>query len=182
MTGDLELSVLQRPSDGLGYVAGFAITDALIVAVGGTSSRCPTVVASSNARHFEVRKPPRQLGLRDVLATGDALWACGEYGQLAMSRDNGATWKLFDAGTDACLFALALAPDGAVWVVGDHGYAARIEGDKLERIDLQTTARLAAIYAQRDELVVLGFDGWMYRWRDGKVTRISTGATQPLTS
>jgi photosystem II stability/assembly factor-like uncharacterized protein len=197
MTGDLELSVLQRPSEGLGYIAGFAITDQLIVAAGGTSSRSPTVLASSNARHFEPRKTPRALGMRDVIAVGDALWTCGEYGQLAISRDNGATWKLFDTGTDACLFALALGPDGAVWVVGDHGYTARVPpcqgsehsgpgagvlGEKPERIDLKTTARLAAVYALRDEVIVLGFDGVMYRWREGDVARITTGAARPLTA
>ncbi|HEX5062473.1 MAG TPA: suppressor of fused domain protein [Kofleriaceae bacterium] len=185
MTGDLELSVLQRPSGGLGYIAGFAITDQLIVAAGGTSSRHPTVVVSSNARHFEMRKTPRMLGLRDVLAVGDALWTCGEYGQLAMSRDGGVTWKVFDTGTDACLFALALVPDGAVWVVGDNGYAARVPpgpGEKLERIDFKTSTRLASVYALRDEVIVLGFDGVMYRWREGDVARIATGATKPLTA
>src|SRR5262245_48579995 len=133
MTGDLELSVLQRPSEGLGYIAGFAITEQLIFAAGGTSSSHPVVVASSNARHFEPRKTPRQLGLRDVLVHDDVLWTCGEYGQLAMSRDHGQTWRCFATGTDACLFALALAPDGAIWVVGDHGYTARVIGERLER-------------------------------------------------
>jgi photosystem II stability/assembly factor-like uncharacterized protein/tetratricopeptide (TPR) repeat protein len=182
MTGDLELSVLRRPSAGQGYIAGFAITEQLVIAAGGTSSQGPTVIASSNVRHFEPRKTPRHLGLRDVLAVGDALWVCGEYGQLAISRDSGATWKQFETGTDACLFALALAPDGAVWVVGDHGYAARVLGDRPERVDLGTKARLAAVYALREELIVLGFDGVMYRWRDGEIARIVTGATKPLTS
>ncbi len=117
-----------------------------------------------------------------MLAVGDALWICGEYGQLAISRDRGATWKLFETGTDACLFALALAPDGAVWVVGDHGYAARVLGEKPERVDLRTNARLAAIYALRDEIIVLGFDGVMYRWREGEVVRVATGAVKPLTA
>src|SRR2546423_6742503 len=119
MTADLELTVLHDRRDGVGYVGSLAITDRMIVAAGGTSSRAPSVLASSNARHFEVRHTPRELGLRDVLAVGDALWACGEYGQVAVSRDQGATWKLFETGTEVCLFALALASDGAVWVVGD---------------------------------------------------------------
>lgn len=182
MTAELELSVLLRPSDEHGYIAGLAITDTLIFVAGGTSSRAPTVIASSNARHFEPRKTPRQLGLRDVLAVGDAMWTCGEYGQLAVSRDTGATWKVFDTGTDACLFALALAEGGAVWVVGDHGYAARVVGERIERVELGTRARLAAVYALRDEVVVLGCDGVMYRRRGGEVARVITGATTPLTA
>src|ERR1051326_7153047 len=132
---ELALPVLQEARDELGYMAGFAITDQLILAAGGTSSRNPVLLASSNARHFEPRKTPRELGLRDVLAVGDALWCCGEYGQLAASRDQGATWRLFETGTNACLFGLAFGPDGAVWVVGDGGYAARVLGDRAERVD-----------------------------------------------
>ena len=179
MTAELELCVLQDPSDDHGYITSLAITDELVVAAGGTSSRAPTVLVSSDARHFEVRKTPRQLGLRDVLAVDDELWTCGEYGQLAVSYDLGATWRLFDTGTDDCLFALALVDD-AVWVAGDHGYAARIADERIERIDLATTTRLAALYTVDCEVVVLGCDGSLYRSRDGRVRKISTGAAKPL--
>src|SRR5690606_28950563 len=90
MTVQLELSVLQRPRSELGFVAGFAVTDELVIAAGGTSSRGPTILASSNVRHFEPRSTPRELGFRDVLSVGDAVWVCGEYGQLAASQDAGA--------------------------------------------------------------------------------------------
>jgi photosystem II stability/assembly factor-like uncharacterized protein len=182
MSGDLELAVLQEERSDVGYIAGFAITDRMIVSAGGTSSHAPTVLASSNARHFEARKTPRQLGLRDILAVGDALWTCGEYGQLAMSRDHGATWKLFETGTDACMFGLALAADGAVWVVGDGGYAARVLGERPERVELGTTTRLAAVYAVRDEVIVLCGDGALRRWCDGQVSTVATGAKCPLTA
>src|SRR5436305_1277777 len=140
MTADLELTVLQDQNDELGYVAGFAVTNRMILVAGGTSAKLPTVLASSNARRFEPRTTPRNLGLRDVLVVGDALWTCGEHGQLACTRDHGATWTLFETGTEACLFALALAPDGAVWVVGEGGYAARMLGDRPERVELGTSA------------------------------------------
>jgi photosystem II stability/assembly factor-like uncharacterized protein len=182
MTGELELTVLQETTDAVGYVASFAVTDQMLVAAGGTSSRRPFVLASSNARHFEPLKTPRELGLRDVLAVGDALWVCGEYGQLACSRDQGATWKLFDTGTNACLFSLALGPDGAVWVVGDEGYAGRVLGDRTSRLDFGTSARFAAAYAVKGDIVVLGSDGNVYRWCDGTVTSAATGAMKPLTS
>jgi photosystem II stability/assembly factor-like uncharacterized protein len=182
MSGELELTVLQDAGDLFGYVASFAVTDQLLIATGGTSSRHPFVLASSNARHFEKLTTPRQLGLRDLLAVGDALWVCGEYGQLACSRDQGATWKLFDTGTSACLFGLALGPDGAVWVVGDEGYAGRVLGDRTSRLDFGTSARLASVYAVRDEIIVLGGDGKLYRWREGGVTSVGTGAVKPLTS
>src|SRR4051812_46701872 len=113
--GDLELTVVQEASDDRGYVAGFAITDEMIVLAGGMSNRAATVMASSNAKQFEPRSTPRGLGLRDVIAVGDAVWTCGEYGQLAVSRDHGASWKLFETNSDGCLYALALATDGAVW-------------------------------------------------------------------
>ena len=182
MIADLELTVLQEADDERGYVAGFAITDQMLLSVGGTSSTAPTVLASSNARHFEERTTPVNRGLRDVLAVADRVWVCGEYGQLASSRDHGATWEVHETGTDGCLYALTLALDGALWVVGDDGYAARVLGDRPQRVDLGTRTRLANVFAVRDEIVVLGFDGSLYRWRDGKVTQAATGATTPLTS
>src|SRR5512132_823676 len=106
MAAELVLSVLQDQRDERGYVAGIAVTDQMVVALGGTSNRGPMVVASSDAKHFEPRETPRNLGLRDVLAVGDSLWACGEYGQLAVSRDHGGSWQAVETGTEACLFAL----------------------------------------------------------------------------
>ncbi|MDB4958399.1 MAG: hypothetical protein JWO36_5968 [Myxococcales bacterium] len=182
MTADLELTVLQQATGQLGFLAGFAVSEQLILAVGGTSGSAPTVLASSNARHFEPRRTPCELGLRDLVVIGDSCWACGEFGQLAITRDRGASWTSLATGTDACLFGLAAARDGAVWVVGDRGYAGRIVDDQLERIDLGTTVRLTAAEPVRDEIVVLGGDGAIRRWRDRKVTTIATGSTRLLTA
>src|ERR1043165_9046266 len=177
---DLELTVVQRAKPELGYLAGLWVGDELVVAAGGTTSRAPTVLASSNARDFEPCKTPRQLGLRDVAVAGDAIWTCGEYGQLAVSRDRGATWRVLETGTELCLFGLAVADDGAVWVVGDAGYVARVRDERLERIDIKTTTRLTAIYCMRDESIALGLDGVMYRWRAGVVSKVVTGAPKQL--
>ena len=181
MTGDLELTVLHEASGKAGYVSAFALTDQLVVAVGGTSNRNPTCLASSNAKQFELRTTPKQLGLRSVIALADALWACGEYGQLATSRDHGASWTLIDTGTTGCLYSVALGLDGAVWVVGDEGYAARVLGEKLVRVDVGTSVRISRVVAVREEICFLCFDGKLRRWADGVVSEISTGATKPLT-
>jgi hypothetical protein len=143
---DLEVTVVQRAKPELGYLTSLAVGEDLIVAAGGTTSQAPTVLASSNARHFEARTTPRQLGLRDIVIDGDALWTCGEYGQLAVSRDRGESWRLIDTRTDACLFGLVVADDGTLWVCGNAGYFARVRDDRLERIDLGTSTRLAAVY------------------------------------
>jgi len=177
--GDLELSVVSAPSPDRGFVAAFAITDQVIVALGGAGD--PFVAASSNVQHFAIRRSPRAQGLRDALALADQVWACGEYGQLAVTRDHGDTWTRLATGTDSCLFSLALGTDGALWVVGDHGYVARVLGDRPQRIDFGTTDRHSAVFAVRDDIVALGFDGKLRRWRDGKATTINTGATRPLT-
>ncbi|MEO7095304.1 MAG: hypothetical protein ABI175_18755, partial [Polyangiales bacterium] len=181
MAGDLELTVLHEASGDAGYVSAFAVTDQLLIAVGGTSQRNPTCLASSNAKHFEPRTTPKQLGLRSVLAVGDALWTCGEYGQLAISRDHGASWTLIETGTEGCLYSLALGLDGAVWVVGDDGYAARVLGEKLVRVDVGTGVRISRVVAVREEICFLCFDGKLRRWTDGAITEIATGATKPLT-
>jgi photosystem II stability/assembly factor-like uncharacterized protein len=176
---ELELTVVQPPTD-LGFIAAFAITDQMIHIAGGTSMRAPTLLASSNARHFERQRAPRDLGLRDVVVHGDAVWVCGEYGQLAVSRDRGTTWRLFDTATELCLHALAPAPDGAMWVVGDRGYAARIVADQLQRIELATTVRLTGVKPMRDEVVLLGYDGTLLRSKAGAVTVAATGTARPI--
>ena len=81
----LELAVLNAPSADAGYIAGFAVSEGVIFAAGGTSA-APTVIALAAMGTLERKKTPRDLGLRDVLAVGDELWVCGEYGQLACSR------------------------------------------------------------------------------------------------
>ena len=182
MTAELVLSVLQGSDDARGYVASFAVTDQMIVALGGASNRSPTVLASSDARHFEPRATPQDLGLRDILAIGDSLWACGEHGQLAVSRDHGGHWQLLETGTEGCLFGLTLGSDGAIWVVGDAGYAARLLGEKPRQIDVGTRAGLSSVRAVRDEIVMLGDDGMVVRWRDGKAVSVACGATRPLTA
>jgi hypothetical protein len=97
------------------------------------------------------------------------------------------TWAQIDTGTDACLFSLAFA-DGAVWVVGDQGFAARVIDERVETIDLATSSRLVALYAmparagRSSEVVALGFDGMLHRWCDGVVTAIATGSTTSLTA
>ena len=180
---DLVLSVVQEPSDDVGYLAGLAVGDDMIVAVGGATGAHPTVLASSNARDFDTRTTPRGHGLRAVLVAADAVWTCGEGGQLAMSRDHGASWTEIETGTTACLAGLACAADGSVWVVGDGGFAARLPrgGEALERVALGAAARLTAVVAVKREIVILGDDGAVRRWHDGTVTEVTTGSARALT-
>jgi hypothetical protein len=185
MTPDLELTILREPTEGTGYVGSFAITDRSVVAAGGTTRCSPTLLVRSDGRGFEARRTPRELGLRAVLAAGEWLWICGEYGQLAVSSDHGDSWRLIETGTERCLFGLARASDGSVWVVGDAGYMARVRSDRepdvrLERIELGTTTRLGAAYTLDDEIVVVCGDGAVRRWRDGEVRTVTTGATRGL--
>ena len=176
---DLELTVVQPPTD-LGFIAAFAITDQMIHIAGGTSGHAPTLLASSNARHFERQRAPRSLGLRDVLVNGDAVWVCGEYGQLAVSRDRGASWKLIETSTEVCLHAIAVAHDHSIWVVGDRGVAIRISSEQVQRIDFATTVKLTGAVRVRDEMVVLGFDGALRRWKNGNVTPAATGTARSI--
>jgi suppressor of fused-like protein len=180
MTPELELTILLAPAEDRGYLAGFAITDQLIVAAGGTSSRSPTLLVSSNARHFEARGTPRDLGLRDVLVVDNAIWVCGEYGHLAASRDQGATWRVLDTGTDGCLCGLARGHDGAMWVVGEKGFAARVGSQRVERVDLGTGVGFTGVQAFKEELVVLGSDGALRRWHRGEIKTVATGSTKAL--
>jgi suppressor of fused-like protein len=181
MTAELVLSALYESDDTRGDVTGIAVTDPLIVAVGRMADRSPMVLASSDARHFAPRATPRG-ALCDILAVGDSLWACGEHGQLAVSRDHGGRWQAVDTGTTGCLRALALGSDGAIWVAGDAGYAARMLGDRPRPIDVGVATQLLGVHAVRDEIVLLGGDGRLLRWREGKVVAVSCGAPGRLTA
>ncbi len=178
MTAELELSVLRepRPDDPAsgGPICSLAVTDDLLVAAAGSA-----IVASSNARRFEARRPPDGRSVHAALATGDGLWICGDGGLLAVSRDLGATWRTLDVGSEAALHALAVTPDGHIWVAGDGGVAARVTGQRtavVERIELETAARICAIHAIREEVALVGSDGMIHRWRDGDAISIATGA------
>ncbi len=180
---DLVLSVVQEPSDDVGALAGLAIGDGMIVAVGGSTDASSTVLASSNARDFETRTTPHPHGLRAVFVGTDAVWTCGEGGLLAVSRDHGGSWTALATGTTGGLYGLACAPDGAVWVVGEAGFAGRLArgAEVVERIALGTTARLTAVHAAKTEVVILGGDGKLRRWREGAVTEVATGSDRAVT-
>ncbi len=87
-----------------------------------------------------------------------------------------------DIGADATvvLRGLAQAGDGAVWVVGDAGFggaASAAIARAAVRVELGTTvAPLMAVYAVGNDVVALGGDGIVRRWRDGAVSTVATGA------
>jgi suppressor of fused len=181
MTAEPVLSALREPDDSGRDITGIAVTDQMIVAVGRAADRSPIVLASSDARHFEPRATPRD-GLCAALAVGDSLWACGEHGLLAVSRDHGGRWQALEAGTTSCLRALALGGDGAIWVVGDAGYAARVLGEKPRQVDVGAALRLSGVHAVRDAIVMLGSDGALLRWRDGELAAVACGTDRRLTA
>ena len=139
------------------------------------------MLASSNARRFDRRTTPRELGFRGIAALRDEIWICGEFGQLARSSDHGATWTLVPTQHRRVLVRASRRSATSLWVVGDRGFCARVRGDALEPVELGTTARLAAICEHAGEVVIVARDGVLRCWRDGTSARYATGATTPLT-
>ena len=61
-------------------------------------------------------------------ADGKRMWAAGASGTVVASRDGGATWTPFEAGTARDLMAVTFVSDGAIaWVVGDGATVMRTE-------------------------------------------------------
>ena len=60
---ELVPTVRQDPHEDLGFVSGFALTDRVLLAAGGVE-RTASLVASSDARHFEPRRAPGALFFR----------------------------------------------------------------------------------------------------------------------
>ena len=130
---------------------------------------------------FTVVRAAATTGTTMVAIAGGEQWTCGTRGRLAVSHDQGATWNSLDTGTDVDLNGVVRTRDGAVWAVGNNGFAARVVGDRLERIALGTAADLTGVHALDDEIVVLANDGAIRRWRDGRIDVVHTGVTTRLT-
>ncbi|HEY0192989.1 MAG TPA: hypothetical protein VGC42_17855, partial [Kofleriaceae bacterium] len=183
MAAELVLSMVSRSDEARGPIAAFAVTDQQVVAVGARVLASPVGAlgfAPRGAALPELPEMPEMPEMHDVLAVGDALWACGAGGWLAVSRDHGERWQPIATGTTGRLRGLALGADGAVWVVGEAGYAARVLGEAVRRVDLGVAAGLGGVRAVRDELVALGDDGRIVRWRDGTATSVACGASAAL--
>jgi hypothetical protein len=130
---------------------------------------------------FTVIRAAETAGSPVVAIANGELWTCGPRGRLAVSHDQGATWIAVDAGVDVDLHGVTRARDGAMWVVGGQGFAARIVGERLERISMSTTADFTGVCAFEAEIIVLANDGTIRRCRDGRIDVVPTGATVPLT-
>lgn len=130
---------------------------------------------------FTVEHAATTAGATIVAIAGGAWWTCGPRGRLAASHDQGATWTAIELATDVDLNGVARARDGAVWVVGDHGFAARVIADRLEHVEVGATADLTGVHALDDEIVILANDGALRRWRDGRIAVVQTGVAARLT-
>ncbi len=190
MAAALVLTVLQDRSDALGHLAALAVAlpgddrdaEVIIATVGATGA---AVLASPDAKVFA---PPDLARRRYPLAcspTSDAVWACGDGGELAVSRDRGATWSRLDTGVRVALRALARASDGAVWAVGVRGS---------RHASAATRTRRCARRARHDRGADRGLrggrrrrrarcgDGIVRRWRGGDLAAVATGAPAALTA
>jgi hypothetical protein len=101
--------------------------DGSVILVGGVEdSSDSTMLRSTDAGRSWARAAGPAAGLlTSVRFTERAGLGCGPAGAILRSTDQGATWQRVASPTDLDLVAIAAAPDGHAWAVGEQGVVLR---------------------------------------------------------
>ncbi len=159
----LQIDVLQAADSRRGYLANLCATETAVYAIGGSSSEV-TVLVSSDGEHFHSRETP-DYGLRECAWLDGGLVVVGEFGLVARSEDEGATWTEIQRD-DGCLFTICEA-GGSVWIAGDNGRLMRLEGTSIEEVDSGTDGRIIRVRPGSGKIWLLCYDGAL-RTLDGE--------------
>lgn len=128
-----KLTLVTKPEDDWTPIAcGGTVANDTLYFVGGRGENY--MLTSKDGRVFKDVKVKPGRGLRGLLLEGKEAWIVGEYGFLAKSTDGGKRYTEIDTGADGCLYTVAREPGGGVWIGGDDGYLARVEGKKVTRV------------------------------------------------
>ena len=154
------IEVVQAASAQRGYLAEVCVGERTILCVGG-QTREVTMMVSSNGRDFVGRKAGES-GLRDAVSCDGTFWVVGEYGYLARSDDDGASWTAIETGTKGCLFSAARIPGlvEAFLIAGDHGYVARVNRDAtVQPLATELNVRIFAVVPKAETTWLLADPG-----------------------
>lgn len=109
--------------DGLSQVwAGWLLVGGLVFGVAPVSAAAPVDVLQRPA--VQVREPARSV-LQSVVRAGQRLVGVGERGLIAVSDDDGKTWRQVPVPVSASLTAVRFASAQTGWAVGHYGVVLR---------------------------------------------------------
>jgi photosystem II stability/assembly factor-like uncharacterized protein len=121
---------------------------------------------------------PILTGVRHFLRYGDTLFACGQYGVVLRSDDDGATFTRVagDFG-NKCLQTLMHA-DGRLWVTGDGGAFTSPDGVTWSRVDV--AGEITRPRATSFGAVLPSDQGLLYRSDEGRIAQTTLRAPAAL--
>ena len=188
----IKVTVAQERNDERGFLACLttARSGELLFAIGGTNHET-TILASADGRNVHPCATPTASGLRGgVVDRAGRLWVAGEYGLVAVSDDDGMTWKQATAGTRGCLYAIAHNAHGELVVCGDGGFVATSrDGKRWKPLPLKITCevfRVVSFVGDGDgdgdgEDFLLRADGKLTIWNGKRALTVATGFGKALT-
>ena len=124
-------------------------------------------------------------GLRGVWGrSADDLYVTGESGTVRHTSDGGKTWETQETPTSSCLYKIAGAPDGSIFITQDDGLLRSPDGKTWEEVELEDLyERLLCLWFGGNNIVVAaGGGGTVMRSEDGGKTFVeqSTGSSKAL--
>jgi hypothetical protein len=154
-----------RPDD-LGDLYSLVVRDGRAYAIGGTYHK-PTLLYSVDGRSFVRWNTPQVPGLRDVEIHDGRVWITGEYGTIAWTDTEGASWNTIATNVNVCLYWIERGPGGWLWITGDSGLVWKTKGKTLRRVPTQTDGRVfQAFFDPLDgKPWLLDSSGAIQRWR-----------------
>lgn len=189
----VKLATILRPTDNYGATSPCAVATSgdRIFMIGYRK-----LYASNRGRTFKLvgpKRPPMKIAAHDtgllqfdsdVVVDGKAIWVCG-YRGVARSTDGGATFQVVPtpkgggAGGLPALSVIASAPDGSIWVGGDHGYLA-VHGAKFKRVRGLDGSAVHGLSRSPLGMLVTTDAGGLYIASGTKVRKTKLAASGPL--
>jgi HEAT repeat protein/photosystem II stability/assembly factor-like uncharacterized protein len=165
MTNDsvLQVGTLQKAPSDSGYFGNLYERDGRIWAIGGAYYSAVLAVSCDGA-HFYQRPIPDTSGLRDLAWADDGgLFIVGEYGLLAHSADQAASWTTSDLGTGGCLYTIVIDGAGAIWIGGDDGLLlCSTDDETFSPVELDNSSRVGRLSIIDDTVWAGCGDGRVY--------------------
>lgn len=132
-----------------------------------------TVLRRRDATWSEVRGLPREDWQGVACANGRVVASGRRGGVLVLAGDRGVR---LDSGSDRMLRGICSAPDGPTWVVGDGGFLAEVQNDRLRILTAGHTGTLFDVASLAGTFVAVGANGALLRERERRFV-----ASPPLT-
>lgn len=149
-----------------------AAGDDILVMVGGLGLN--TILSTRNGAKWTLHKT-RGRGLRAIHIEGKDVWIAGEWGVVAHTTTAFKKLRELDVPTSDCMFGVARASDGQLWMCGDNGFLARSPDDESVIKVGGVKKRVSKVVDTEHGLLVASHSG-LYRIVNNKPKKLALSA------